>query len=356
MLKTLQAVKTPSGEHLLNLWSQRYKPDLSSLSLENPSSYSSLLVAASPTGRALTASKLKDNVLDVNCQMAWIQTKTLYSYISNILDLNEARRITRFAFRVYRKLMEIYQQQSLGDASDTAGLEGNSVSLWGIAAIDELAYALEPILMVFQEQHLVSKDWRSLGFMTSQLHFSNKLILNKLTPVEKVLIAPYLKFVEEQVAMPWQRVCAAAANYELGSPALILVEEMLSASVEIAQSVYRRLMELLPNYRSRRGGLSDPGVTHSCIRDLIMFQSYLWLCFLQGSIAPVEEELLPLCAMVVEGVEIEWEMTEKWCQVLADELISRVNPEQKVLLLPYTEGLQQIFFKERGRLGFRKEN
>jgi hypothetical protein len=59
--------------------------------------------------------------------------------------------------------------------------------------------------------------------------------------------------------------------------------------------------------------------------------------------------------MVVQGVEIPWEMTEKWCQVLGDEMMSHVNPEQQDLLLPYIEGMQQLFFKERARLGFSKE-
>ena len=131
---------------------------------------------------------------------------------------------------------------------------------------------------------------------------------------------------------------------------------MLPAARDIAESVYNRLGELLPNHRSRRGTLTDSGVKHSCLRDLNMFQAYLWLCFLEKSMAPFEEELLPLCEMVVEGVEIKWEMTEKWCQVLADEVISRVNPEQKALLLPYAERMHEIFLQERSRLGFREES
>ena len=350
MLITSQAVKTPSVKCLLNLWAQRYTLDLSSLPLYK------LQFADSPEGRALTTAKLKDNVLDLNCQMAWIQTKTFYTYISNILDLSEARRITQFAFRVYKKLLEIYQQHFLSDhASPTAVTEDNSLSRWEMPGVNELAYALEPILMVFQEQHVASKDWRSLGFMTTHLNFSNKLILKKLTPEEQVLLLPYLKFVEEQVAMPWQRVCYAAAKHELGSPTLTIVEQMLPAAGEIAQAAYHRLINLFPNYHARRGKLNDPEVTHSCIRDLTMFQAYLWLCFLEGTMKPMEAELLPLCVMVVEGVGIKWEVTEKWCEVLADEVISHVNPEHKALLLPHVQAMQQVFFDQRERLGFREE-
>jgi hypothetical protein len=289
--------------------------------------------------------------------MAWIQTKALYNYISNILDLNEARRITEFSFRVYKKLLEIYQQHSLSEeAFSTTKFETSSVCGLSISHVSELVYGLEPTLIIFQEQHQISKDWRSLGFMTSQLNFTNSLILNKLTSVEKVLLNPYLKFVEEQVSTPWQRVCHAAARYELDSPSFILVKQLFPLADEIAQAVHHRLAQSLPNHHSRRGSLTHRGVVHSCIRDITMFQAYLWLCFLTGTLSPIEQELLPLCVMVVEGVEIKWEVTEKWCQILCDEIIHRLNSQQKALLLPYLQGMQEIFFKHRMRLGFIQEN
>lgn len=349
MLKASEITKTPSAERLLNVWARRYTPEISSL-LGDSLSCDELLKAATPEGKASTCQKLRDKMLDVNCQMGWIQTKNLYSYIPNILDLSEARRITQFAFRVYRKLLDIYQQQS-----PEIEAENNSLSQWVIPAVEELAYALEPILIIFQEQHVASKDWRSLGFMTSQLNFTNQLMLKRLTTAEKALLTPYLKFVEEQVAMPWQRVCSNATNYELNSPSLKLVEQMMSSSSDIAQSVYYKLLELLPDSRSRRGKLAERGVNHSCLRDLTMFQAYILLCFLEKSMVPIEQELIPLCAMVVQGVEIKWELTENWCEILASEMENRLDSEQKVLLQPYTQGMRQSFFKERRSLGYTAE-
>ncbi len=359
MLITTEAVKTPSVERLLYLWAQRYKPDLSTLPMAGDASvYDSLLQTVSVEGRTLTATKLKDGLLDSNCQMAWIQAKSLYAYIPNILDLQEARRITQFAFRVYKKILEIYQQRSVSAAVDSQPANGinfqyNSLAAWGIPAIDQLAYALEPVLLVFQEQHVTSKDWRALGFMTSQLNFTNKLILRKLSPIERVLLKPYLKFVEEQVAIPWHRVCTAAAKYEMDSPEFVLVEQMLPLADEIGQCVYRRLTELLPDYRSQRGKLIDPEVTHSSTRDLNMFQAYLWLCVLKKNVAPIEQELLNLCVMVMESVHVPWELTEKWLQVLTEELLIRCTPAQQQILLPYTQVMEQVFIEQRHRLGFR---
>jgi hypothetical protein len=357
MLKTVEIVKNPSVESLLSLWGQRYTINLSSENLQNLLSNNNILLeAASSQGRAITAKKLKDNVLNVNSQMAWIQTKSLYTYISNILDLSEARRITQFAFRVYKKLIEVYQNDSLEELATNGekSLRNFEKLIIGIPSVRELAYALEPTLILFQEQHLVSKDWRSLGFMTTQLNFCNQLILKKLEPAEQILLAPYLKFVEEQVAIPWQRVCVAASKCEIDALKLKLVEEMLPKSSEIACSAYSKLLELFPNQRSRRGLLNDAGIAHSCIRDLNMFQAYFWLCFLEDSIEAIEQELLPLCAMVIEGVDIKWELTEKWCEVLIGEMMNHLTSEQKEILQPCFQRIQEVFWQQRYRLGFRE--
>lgn len=357
MLKTTRLVKDTSVNRLVKLWAERYVPDLSTLSSkEKHFSLSDLVEASSPAGRALTAAKLNDLIIELKCQIATIKTNALYAYIPNIVDLTEANHLARFALLVYQKLIEIYQQRSHSAASQRvmrmpASVDSvrGSLSSWGMPPIEELATALEPVLLEFQAQHIDSKDWRTLGFITTLLNFANNLLDSKLTLPEQVLIEPYFKFIEEQVALPWQRVCAAAARHHFESPALTLVEQMFPASREIAQTVYQKLVQLLPNHRSRRGGLDDPGITHSCLRDLEMFQAYLWLCVLEESMAPVKEELVDLCVMVMTGVDVKWEMTELWNQVLADELLARVTPSQRNILLPYTQGLQQAFLKERDR-------
>jgi hypothetical protein len=118
---------------------------------------------------------------------------------------------------------------------------------------------------------------------------------------------------------------------------------MLPVSHEIAMSVYRRCISLFPNHRSRRGGLKDLGVTTSTVRDLNMFQSYLWLCVLEGSMAAVEQELVPLCVMVFPSVEVTWELVAEMTKLLMDEIVVRLKPVQKEHVLPYTQAMQQIF-------------
>ncbi len=350
MLKSTHVVTTPSVKRLLKLWALRYKTDLSSLLLSQEPSIGSLLQIALPEGRVKTVAKLKDKLLNINSQMAWIQTKSLYNYLPNVLDFNEAKKITESTILVYKVLFRIYEKQLLRDdlfaiklLQTVKNFEHSYVNEFKIITIEELAYALEPILMAFQEQQMACKDWRTLGFMTTQLKFTNKLILNQITQSEKLLVSPYLKFIEEQVAIPWQRVCIASANHDLDSPALALVEEMLPLADEIAQTVYHRIVELFPEHRSRSGFLNNPNVAQSSIRDLTMFQAYLWLCVLEESLVSVEAELVDLCFMVMEKVEVKWGVLQKWNQILIDEIINRVKPEHKTILLPYTQGMQKAF-------------
>lgn len=359
MLLPTNTSNSPSAERLIQLWAERYTVDVSSLS-KNPKFYGELIKTALPEARTLTAAKLLNHVLDRTSNQASIQAKSLYQYIPEILDSKEAQRITQFACQIYQKLLEVYQQQSgivvtpTTTQMPTGGVsEQASLLLWAIPNIEKLAKELEPWLLKYQDKHAIAKDWRMLGFMTTLFHFSNKLLINQLTSVEKVLLCPYFKFIEEQVALPWQRVCAAATKHDLGSPALTIVEQMFSVASEIGSTVYCQLLQLFPNHRSVRGALSDPDVAYSCLRDLDMFQAYLWLSVLEESLRPIEQELVPLFVMVMPSVGVEWEMIDKGKRLLVEEIESRVKPEHKPVLLNYTQGMEEAFFETRKGLGHR---
>lgn len=354
MLKTAHISTTSSVKRLLKIWAQRYTIDLSPLTakLNTASAYANLAAASSVENRAITAAKLGDFLVEIRCQMAEIQTNFLYSYLPHIVNSSEAHQLSHHASFIYKKLMEIYQESfdaaSLAEVSINTPIQ-TSVANLGLPAIEKLATELNPLLLEYQEQHIASKDWRTLGFITTLLNFSNEFLLKKLTLSEQVLIKPYFQFIEEQVALPWERVCAAAASYTLASPEFMLVEKMLPQADEIAQIVYLKLVKSLPYHYSRRGGLEEPGVKHSCLRDLQMFQAYLWLCFLEKSHEPIEKELVDLCAMVLTGVKVKWEMIEVCNKILCEEIHSHLTLEQQSLLKPYTDGLQEAFKNEQHR-------
>lgn len=350
--------KTPSSERLLKLWAERYTVDVSSLS-KNPKFYGELTKTALPEYRALTTAKLSNNVLVRTSNQAAIQAKSIYEYIPEIIDVHLGERIAEFSFQIYQKLLEFYQDQSgmVFNTINSTTDDSNKVDmvLFTIPNIEHLANQLEQLLVKYQDLHLIAKDWRVVGFLTTQFNFTNKLLLNQLTSVEKVLVSPYFKFIEEYVAVPWQRVCAAAAKHQQNSEALTLVEQMFSKASEISSTVYCQLLQLFPEHHGTRGGLGNPEVTHSCLRDLDMFQAYLLLCVLEGSQKPVKEELVKLCVMVMPSVGVKWEMIDKWKHILVNEIENRVLPQHKSLLLNYTQGMEEAFYQMRKQMGHKGE-
>ncbi len=356
MLLPTKISENSSVKLLVNFWTERYTVDMSSLT-QNSKLYGELIKAALPEARALTAAKLLNNVLFVTSKQAEQQAKSLYEYIPDIIDSHWGLRITQFASQVYRKLLEVYQQQSgilvapLTRQMNAFTPKQDSLLLWAIPDLVNLANEIEEMLLKYQEQHVMVNDWRTVGFLTTLFNFTNKLLINQLTSVEKVLLCPYFKFVEEQVAIPWQRVCAAATKHQQGSEAFSLVEQMFPMASEISSTVYCQLLQLFPEHSSRRGGLSHPEVAHSCLRDLDMFQGYLWLCVLEESSRPMQKELVPLCVMVMPSVGVEWKMIDQWKRLLSDEIESRVMPEHKPLLLHYTRSMEEEFFAARKSLG-----
>lgn len=348
MLKISRLQRTPV-DRLTEIWAARYVPDLSTLSLpQEQLSLTELLEAASSNGRKETVTKLQ-RILDIHCKCAGIQTSVLFAYIPNVVNLTEAQGIARAAGQVYQAILDIHRQESPTNAFLTGLHETTIIDMSSAMPgldpdiVEQLATALELPLQRFREQHLSSSDRRALGFMSTQFHLSAKLVLNRLTLAEQVLLSPYFRFVEEQVCIPWQRICTAAANHADNSPALLLVEQMLPKSRKIAASVFRKAVQIFPNYRSRRGKLSEPGVKASSIRDIEMFQAYLWLCVLEGRMAAVEEELYPLSAMVYPSVNVTWELVEQMLRLLVDEIVMQVSPSQVSLVQPYLSAMQEIF-------------
>jgi len=359
LLKPIPLLQNTSTARLIQLWTQRYVPDLSTLSLNRGQlSVSEVMQAASPEARTQTATKLQ-RLLQTSCELAGIKMNVLFSYIPNVVNLSEAGRIARSTAQVYEKVLDIYKQQSPLSTSQEVQPQSEKIpiealSQWARQAIEfpniqALALAIEPQLLQLQEQHLSSQDRRTLGFLSTQFHFSTKQVLNRLTLPEQVLLSPYFKFLEEQVCIPWQRVCAAAGRHQPNSPILTIVEQLLPKSEEIALTVYRRAVELHPLHLSYRGRLSEPGVAASTLRDLNMFQAYLWLCVLENSMTSIEEELLPLCLMVFPSVDVKGELIESMVQLLFETILAHVDSKERFWVKSYTLAIQELFsnFEEK---------
>ncbi|HBB30717.1 MAG TPA: hypothetical protein DDZ80_03980 [Cyanobacteria bacterium UBA8803] len=352
---------------LTQSWQDRYIPDFSTLSLkENHIDCSKLVELASAQGRAKTVIEIR-RLLQLKCSFAEIKNNILFSYIPKVVRLTEALQLARYIQDVYDRALAVYQQQpplslptfhsaAQNNLGKTVDFSSDLFKQWvmpalRLPAVEKLSVELQPIFAVLREHHKSVNDPRTIGFLSTQFHFSTTLVLHQLNLEEQLLLSPYFKFVEEQVCIPWQRVCNAAAKQMPDSPNLTIVQRLLPVSQEIAINVHRRAAQLYPNHNSRRGELNHPGVKASSIRDIEMFQAYLWLCVLEESMTAVEEELLPLCVMVFPSIDVEWQLVEQILPMLMDEFKMRLNSEQISFLQPYTQAMQQVFSKPQGLRG-----
>ena len=333
-------------ERLTTIWANRYFPNLSSLPINNEfSARSKLREAVSKQGRKQTAEKLSKKVIEQQCNLAAVRSRSLYSD-DKASNFKEISSLARLISRIYIQLIEIYQESA--PIALSQGKQGNtltepSLESWGIPKINRLAAALSPLLSELQAQNKLSQSWQSAGFATTQINLSNALLLAQLEPAEQVFIQCYFQFLEEQVALPWQRMCAAAVAYTSRSAAFSLVERILPMTNNIAVATYTRWSNTFQNYQSRRGDLRSLAIKHSCIRDFEMFQVYLWLSFLAKDLKFLEQELSAICVMVFGALNIPWTMTVDGNILLIREILSRLDPHEKNLVRPYTQHMINAF-------------
>ncbi len=348
MLKVARVANAYSAHRVVKLWAGRYLPDLSGLPTQKYSFPATELIEyATPEGRSRTVKRLRSLLL-IQCELAGLEANSLFTYIPNIINLSEARRIAPYVKRVYEAIFDIYQQQNPPSTYlkyiDASSQLFNRIALPSLMlpAIQQLFEALDPVLLQLQDTYVSAQDPRTIAFLTTQFHFTTKNILQKITPCEQILITPYLNFVEEQICIPWQRVCAAAAQSS-NSETLALIERLLPETHAIASRTFERSVVNFTDHISRRGKLTEPGVAASTLRDLNMFQGYLHLCLLEQSMNPIEHELLPLCLTVFPNVSVRWDLVRFMLRSLELELFSLLTPAQIRLLSPYTQALQSLF-------------
>ncbi|HEY9638862.1 MAG TPA: hypothetical protein V6C57_00170, partial [Coleofasciculaceae cyanobacterium] len=176
MLKTARVADTASTHRLITLWAGRYLPDLSTLpQTKGEFPVAELVETASSEGRAKTVDKVLRS-LQLNCERSGLEAQTLFSYIPNIVNLSDARRIAQHVIKVYETTLHIYKHQQSPSYylrfMDTSSLLFSKLALPALKlpTIYKLAEEVEPILLQLQDQHIHSPDPRTIGFITTHLH------------------------------------------------------------------------------------------------------------------------------------------------------------------------------------------
>ncbi|NHC33719.1 hypothetical protein [Scytonema millei] len=337
-------------QQLVKIWAERYQPQIP-FSAQHHFASETLFHVISLEGRQETVAKLHRSLIELNCDYAATRASELYEFTPSTTSPSEITNIVQCTVEIYLNLLEFYKQPSYSLNETVQAGKGDRVQLVGLSNTDiiKLASFVEPLLLEYQERHQISHDWAKLGFLTTHFNLSNVALLENLNAVEQIFVKPYFKFLEEQVALPWLRVCEAASKHDFSSPAFQVVHHMLPEVEAISHRVYMNLLRQFPKTSTRRGRLDHPSVKHSCLRDLDMFQAYLWLCVLQGSLAPIEDELVRLCTMVMPRVGATWEMTAVWNVLLVAEIMNRTWMSEQKFLKPYTNGLIRAFERSQSQ-------
>lgn len=190
------------------------------------------------------------------------------------------------------------------------------------------------------------QDPRLIGFVSMQFHHTGQELLEPISLREKILFSEYLKVIDDHLYMPLQRAYEAAAGHDYDSPPLAVVRQLLPVSSKIAKQISQRVIEVYPNYRAKSGLLSNPSIQISSVRDVEMFQVYLWVCVLEGNMAAIQQELFPLCLMLYPTLRVSWELVRLMLHLMGKKIGTLLGQEQATIFRPYFQELWSMFSPE----------
>ncbi|MEQ8757715.1 MAG: hypothetical protein RID09_29950 [Coleofasciculus sp. G1-WW12-02] len=314
-----QTAKVATIQNLSKLWAKKY--------VQKHSITEKTWQSNSPGLRAITAQRLLDSLRTVMIQ-SWIKTEDLLCQEIKRQGINyrliDPWQITKDTYLIYEKVLLAYADQ----------VTPERLCLFLSSELGRLRHNYTAI------------DPRVIAFVSLQFHYSGQFLLKSLSPQEQATVSVYFQVIDDCLYMPLQRLYKAAANYEHQSLALVLLRQILPDQALISQQIATRIIDLHPNYHCYSGRLANPSVKSASIRDVELFQVYLWLCVLEKSIAPIQEELFPLCVMLYPSLNVGWELVRHMIHLLGLEFSKRLSRQQIQIILPYLQVLWEMFSPE----------
>ncbi|NER78498.1 MAG: hypothetical protein F6K42_02770 [Leptolyngbya sp. SIO1D8] len=186
-------------------------------------------------------------------------------------------------------------------------------------------------------------DPRVIGVVSMQFHYTGQLLLGCTYGNQKAELEPYFKAIDDHLYLPLKRTYEAAAAYEYDALELKAIRRLMPASSQMAVQIVDQASIAFPHYHSYSGPLASSLVRISSIRDVEMFQVYLWVCLLEGNEAIVQQELFPLCVMLYPVLNVRWELVRYMLILLEHEIGRRLEPAQWKQFKPHLANLKRMF-------------
>ncbi len=356
--------RNDNSGHKLNLclepylgqqWAKKYLQTLKVKSFyEDQQQTLNFNAARFPSRREKTARKLLASVGGVSLQ-AWGKTELLLSdeIKRHQIDpeLINPWEITADAFKIYKQVVHLYTQQVPSQklsALKVPTLQTQSISKEIFKtdkkeiASTELVTTIIANVRALRKKY-THKDPRVIAVVSMLFHNINLGLLHTLSPWEQTVFQEYLKVIGDHLYIPWDRICTAAAGWKKNSDTLVVVQKLLSRSTQIAAQIYQKVIHVYPHCRSLSGYLNDPQVKISCVRDIELFQVYLWICAPEESISAIQQELFPVCVMLYPRLGVEWELIRCMLHFLEQEICQYLCAQQARTLMPYLQVLWHMF-------------
>lgn len=188
------------------------------------------------------------------------------------------------------------------------------------------------------------EDPRVIGFVSMQFHYCGQLITAQVeADTEQAILAAYFKVVDDHLYMPLQRAYEAAGSYRFDAPQLQAVHHLLPHSSKIAVTVVDEIHQRYPTHQTHTGQLNSPAVRISSIRDVEMFQVYLWTCVLEQNVSVIAQELFPLCVMLYPKLNVTWDLVRGMLNSLQDAFAEYSHSGDQAYYQPYYDALLKMF-------------
>ncbi|MEG4967959.1 hypothetical protein QUB11_15160 [Microcoleus sp. B6-A1] len=277
--------------------------------------------------RAQIAKKMLESLRSVSAK-SWTRTEDLLSQVlvehGIDTDLIDPWQISGGIHKVYKLAIEAYAQQ----------LPPHSI-----------VTKVSPVLGEVRKQ-VTAIDPRVIGFVAMQYHYTGVQLMELLPDGEQEKFANYVKILDDHLYMPLQRAYSAAGKHPADSVALQSVRLLMPMMTKISERIVDRVNQLYPRYRCHSGLLNTPNIRTSSIRDVEMFQVYMWVCLLEGNLHALETELFPLCVMIYPKLNVNWGLISKMTHLLRKEIGACLSPEQAQYCEPFYEILRRMFSAE----------
>jgi len=342
----IQASHTISS--LAQVWAKKYVQGLSvdSTNIDYTTSANADVIL-SQWGRQQTIDKLQQALRFTSAQ-AWSKTESLlapevqkHNIATNLID---PWQISVDSHALFDKTLDIYAQKSVMRPIAIAG-SSHTEGQTDLPSPGKLAMEIGRDVGRIRHKY-TARDPRVIGFVSMQFHYSGQILLDLLSPIERVAVGSYFKVIDDHLYMPLQRAYDAAAEHSYNSPELLAVRDLLPLTSQIAQSICDQVISQQATYRSYSGFLQDEQVRISSIRDVEMFQIYLCLCVLEGSVGAIQEELFPLCVMLYPPLKVSWNLIRHMLRLLGQELSDRLDQATMNKFRPYFRALWSMFAED----------